>query len=121
MASSVGLAEEWKSRFVSPVMTGDFWGRLEWREREEQSSVYISCTITIDKDFSLKTLILKGIEGYVLSGFRIEEYDVHSVEAKSSSRDYEEVIFDFKDTLDLLAGKPLVVNYQLDKVSAPSL
>jgi len=116
MRFSPNIPEEWKTNFISPIVTGDLWGNLKWIERKEDSSVYISCNITLDRDFSLNSLILKGIKGYTLSDFQFKGYEINSVEAKNNKQDYYEVIFDFKEKLDLLSRKTLTVNYRLDKV-----
>ena len=110
------IPEEWKKQFVSPIVTGDFWGKLEWKERRKDLSVHISCSITIDKDFTLRSLALKGVRGYSLSHFQIEGYDIGSVEVRDNHWEYDEVVFDFKEDLDLLKGKPLIINYKLSKI-----
>jgi len=117
MRISPNIPKEWKKQFISPIVTGDFWGRLEWQEEVEESRANIICNITLDKDFSLRSLILKGFKDYTLSEFYIEGYNVNNVEAKEYKWDYDEVIFYFKEKLDLLTGKPLTIKYKLDKIS----
>jgi len=114
---SPNIPEEWKSNFVSPIVTADFWGMLEWKEKREDILIDISCKITIDKDFTLNSLVLKGINGYSLSYFQIEGYEPSLVEARDNHWDYDEVIFEFKNGLNLTKGKPLSVNYKLTKTS----
>jgi len=96
------IPEEWKKQFVSSIVTGDFWGKLEWKERRKDLSVHISCSIIIDKDFTLRSLALKGIKGYSLSNFQIEGYNIGSVEVRDNHWKYDEVVFNFKEDLDLL-------------------
>ncbi|MBC7320297.1 hypothetical protein H5T89_06600, partial [bacterium] len=114
---SPNIPEEWKKQFISPIVTGNFWGRLEWQERTKNSKIDIICSITLDKDFSLKSLILKGFKDYTLLESYIEGYNTNTLEVKEQNWDYNEVIFDFKEKLDLLAGRPLTIRYSLGKIS----
>jgi len=112
MKVSPNIPDEWKSKFVTPIVTSAFWGMLEWREITQDNTFSAFLRFSTDEDFTLNRLILKGLPGKYLQSFEVKGYDV-GAEWKTRDGDYSTVVVDFEGGLDLLKDKAVEISYTL--------
>ncbi len=72
------IPDQWKSGFVSPIVTATFWGCARYREAGGEA-FEVELEITLDEDFDIRELLLKAggrreIEEIEIAGALVEDY-----------------------------------------------
>ncbi len=110
MKISPNIPDNWKEDFRAPIATSALWGRMSWSESESSEGFSASLKLTLDSDFTLNRLILKGRDGRDPKNFEVKDADCP---IRVWAADFGEVVFEFEGGLSLLRGRTLGISYEL--------
>lgn len=104
------IPEDWQGSFVSPIITGSFWGEARYRE-SKSDGFEAELEISLDEDFPVRVLLLKSA-GYE-SVKEIEIEGAETLDFRAEIKDGE-LVLSFGDPLYIRSGCPVTFRYCLD-------
>jgi uncharacterized protein (DUF608 family) len=105
------IPESWRGSFVSPIITGAFWGTASYRESTE-GAFEVELEIVLDQDFELNSLLLK-------TGGRdsLREVEIEGAETPEFTVEFDsngDLCIRFGEPLRMAAECPVTFRYRLE-------
>ena len=103
------IPEEWKDGFISPIVTGNFWGNARYSEWID-GGFHVELELSLDRRFNVSRLLLK-------SGGRQE---IREIEIEGAQVDFEsyieggELVLNFPAPMRIGPDSPVTIRYRLE-------
>lgn len=105
------IPNEWKSGFVTPIVTGSFWGTARYRESSGEE-FEVELELTIDQDFDVNRLLLKA------GGCsNVQEIEIEGAETGDFSCNIDEqgdLVLVFNEPIRFFESCPIRIRYRLN-------